>query len=480
MPPKKKVKGKKKKAAAATRPATSMDASNEAELTRQLEEATKELDLQRKDRNYFQLERDRVYSLYEVSRARLEESEAALRNKDREMEELVEKHQVAIKVYQQKIKDLLYSSKQEATQLKTDNEHALRTEEEENRARERSLREEKRVLQLRLKELSLSHMDAVRSLKEEHLRASSLEREQFEDRLRAAQRRFDARAAQIREDADIRRKAELHEVEERKNEHIARLLAQHKASFEEIKAYYNDITESNLDLIKSLKEELAEVRKREAANEKLMFEIAQENKRLSAPLKKAVEELAELRHKLETHERQKQSLDVAQQRVEDLEKRLKVMAWQDGVKQQRFEELEKERNSLYERFEAAVCDIEERSVFREVLLERKLRAVAERAEQQEAQISEIVEAANLDPESVGAMHARLEAILDNKNRRIRELNFELMRIMRLYNEALRVFGSKLEAFGVPQAELAQFKPFDLEEGGGTAIDAAPLPVNPPS
>ena len=57
-------------------------------------------------------------------------------------------------------------------------------------------------------------------------------------------------------------------------------------AFADIKTYYNDITHNNLDLIKTLKEDVAEMRKKEAQNEKLMYEIAQENKRLSEPLQK--------------------------------------------------------------------------------------------------------------------------------------------------------------------------------------------------
>ena len=46
------------------------------------------------------------------------------------------------------------------------------------------------------------------------------------------------------------RPPQVHEVEERKNAHIADLMARHRRAFEEIKNYYNDITHNNLDLIK--------------------------------------------------------------------------------------------------------------------------------------------------------------------------------------------------------------------------------------
>ncbi|CAN0196418.1 unnamed protein product, partial [Laminaria digitata] len=92
---------------------------------------------------------------------------------------------------------------------------------------------------------------------------------------------------QVRERLDAGRKAETAKIEERKNAHIERLMRAHEKAFAEIKNYYNDITHNNLDLIRSLKEEVADMRKREQQDEKLMYEIAQENKRMSEPLRKA-------------------------------------------------------------------------------------------------------------------------------------------------------------------------------------------------
>lgn len=54
------------------------------------------------------------------------------------------------------------------------------------------------------------------------------------------------------------------------NAHINELMKRHERAFAEIKNYYNDITHNNLDLIKALKEDVAEMKKREAQNEKLM------------------------------------------------------------------------------------------------------------------------------------------------------------------------------------------------------------------
>lgn len=59
---------------------------------------------------------------------------------------------------------------------------------------------------------------------------------------------------------DAERKHETVKIEEKKNLHIARLMKIHEKAFAEIKNYYHDITHNNLDLIRSLKEEVRFVR----------------------------------------------------------------------------------------------------------------------------------------------------------------------------------------------------------------------------
>ena len=50
----------------------------------------------------------------------------------------------------------------------------------------------------------------------------------------------------------LRMKVEIHEIEERKNQHINGLMQSHESAFREMKEYYNDITRENLEIIKLL------------------------------------------------------------------------------------------------------------------------------------------------------------------------------------------------------------------------------------
>ncbi|KAI8843696.1 growth-arrest-specific micro-tubule binding-domain-containing protein [Chytridium lagenaria] len=77
----------------------------------------------------------------------------------------------------------------------------------------------------------------------------------------------------IRDELELKRKNEIHEIEERKNGQINALMKNHDKAFTEIKNYYNDITLNNLALINSLKEQVEEMKKKEERNEKLMADI---------------------------------------------------------------------------------------------------------------------------------------------------------------------------------------------------------------
>lgn len=169
MPPKKKGGGKKKKSAKAKTPTVIDGISTEEMSKEQLEEhivrLREELDREREERNYFQLERDKVNTFWEITKRQLEEKKADLRNKDREMEDAEERHQIEIKVYKQKVKHLLYEHQNNISELKAQNTVALKMTQDDHRGEESTLRKDKRSLKVELKEQELAHEDIIKNLK---------------------------------------------------------------------------------------------------------------------------------------------------------------------------------------------------------------------------------------------------------------------------------------------------------------------------
>jgi len=115
----------------------------------------------------------------------------------------------------------------------------------------------------------------------------------------------------LRDELELRRKTEIHEIEERKNGQINALMKNHEKAFSDIKNYYNDITLNNLALINSLKEQVEKMKKEQERLEKQLAETQAENRRLQEPLQKARDELAELKKQLTNYERDKLSLAVS-------------------------------------------------------------------------------------------------------------------------------------------------------------------------
>ncbi|GMH60559.1 hypothetical protein TrRE_jg6485 [Triparma retinervis] len=236
-------KGKKgKKGAASAEPAN----PDEAEKLEMIKKASDFNALTKKEDvafNEFQQQKEKVSYFWIIEKKRLEDKKAELRNKDRELQDLEEKHQVIIKIYKQRVKHLLYEHQNEVTSAKTDSETSL--------------------------------------------------------------------------------------IEERKNAHIKQLMKDHEQEFSEIKNYYNDITHNNLDLIKSLKDEVAEMKKKEQADEQRMNEIHKEHTRMSEPLKKARADVEFLSGELTKYKKEKEELVDVKTRLLEIEGQHQALKWQD-------------------------------------------------------------------------------------------------------------------------------------------------------
>ena len=71
---------------------------------------------------------------------------------------------------------------------------------------------------------------------------------------------YEHKLDRLEAELDLRMKVEIHEIEERKNEHINELMQNHELAFTEMKQYENDITRENLELIKQHRAKLYELK----------------------------------------------------------------------------------------------------------------------------------------------------------------------------------------------------------------------------
>lgn len=118
---------------------------------------------------------------------------------------------------------------------------------------------------------------------------------------------------------------------------------------------------------------------------------------------------------------------------------------------------------MYDRFVKTIYDVQQKSGFKNLLLEKKLGTLMEQLEKKEAQLNEVLAASNLDPTALAVVTRKLEDVLDAKNAAIKDLQYELARACKAHNDVLRTYEARLSEFGVPTVELG-FQPVVINPG----------------
>ena len=90
----------------------------------------------------------------------------------------------------------------------------------------------------------------MNKLQNEHNKQLSSLKLAFAGQLKDLENKYETKVKELREDLELRRKVEIHEIEERKNQHRNDLTKSHEEAFKSLKSYYNSITKNNLQLIK--------------------------------------------------------------------------------------------------------------------------------------------------------------------------------------------------------------------------------------
>jgi hypothetical protein len=125
-----------------------------------------------------------------------------------------------------------------------------------------------------------------------------------------------------------------------------------------------------------------------------------ENKKLSAPLKKMQDEVLRLRSELSEYDEEKKEMRQTKAKLLVVESGQSGISWEYETLLQRLSDLKIERDELRTNLRASVFDVKQKSAFRGLLLEKKLGAMSRLQEEREAQLNEVLSRANLEPRFV--------------------------------------------------------------------------------
>jgi len=405
------------------------------------------------DRNYVQLERDSIQQYFDTTKREVREQELAIAAKDREMELLEDNHRVELRVYQQKVKHLEYEHKHNIKGILQDGTGLLEVEQTSHEERERDLLKVKEQLKFEQMELELVNSSKVAEVRQQHEKQLAKLRQQFEDGMTELNSRCEVRLKLLEADLELRRRVEVHEVEERKNQHINDLIKNHLKAFNQMKLYYNDITRTNLNMIKKLQNQVEVLKDRSINNKKLLQDYVIENQRLSEPLSKVTAEIVELTSMLKERSKDQMALRNANSRLTAIGKSSTVVRQKLQALEEEYRAVEKERDELYSGFEENIQRVKQQSEFVNQALEQRLVAAESNVEKAALQVEEIIQAASLDGGEVARMMASLTQMLTAKDEMLRNIRFNVVKLQKSFNDSLETFTAKMKELGIPEAEI---------------------------
>lgn len=267
------------------------------------------------------------------------------------------------------------------------------------------------------------------------------------------QLKYKEKMKDLRAQMEKRRKREIQKIEVRKNAKIKECTVKHEQKYQEIKDYYGDITSTNLDIIKFLKDDLTTATQEAQTSQKEYRRNYNANKNVTEPLHRAKQEKLELRNKQLDHTKIKEDLEVCTEEIRTIESTYKEGEWEYEVKLQQFTYLEEEKKSLFDEFHRLVYEMHQKTGLRNLIMEKKLETIQESLDAKEASINQILTAANIDPDRLGMVRSTLDEVENIKNEAIKSIQVELKKIREAHSNMVKTYEGKLSEFGIPVEEL---------------------------
>ena len=144
--------------------------------------------------------------------------------------------------------------------------------------------------------------------------------------------------------------------------------------------------------------------------------------------------------------------------------------------QQAHVKVENERDDLYHTFEAAIKEVQNKTDFNNVVLEQKIQQASRDVDEAEVQAEQITTAANLDPTQMVQIKNSITDALRSRNGMITDLEYNLLRLKKGFNDSLRTYNEQMTTIGIPEDEVDSlgFQEFKQE---GASIGPAGLVVS---
>ncbi|XP_076004273.1 dynein regulatory complex subunit 4-like [Genypterus blacodes] len=453
MPPKSKRRNKK----AVNGKTAVVDGQSTEEMTKeQLEEhiirLREELDREREERSYFQLERDKIHSFWEISKRTLTETKAGQRNRQREREEAEGRHRAAINLYKQKLKHVLSEQHDSVSELKTAGVVSSVLLQRECAKSESQLHTELHSRKVDVRHNKLSKENTVQEHKLKHEEELSEIRKGFTRQLRDIELKSRSQRESLIKKEEQRRRSEMSGMEERQNNYVTTLLENNHRTLRDFQMHYSNIHPEFVKDFSSAEHSLAELEKEQKHVTKKLTAAVQEEKNLCDRVQKGQEQQHLIQQCFQKYEHDKKPLATSRASMkvgtqEDRELQVEIV-----LLQQAFKKVEQERDELQKNQMEVLLDLQQKCSLNSLLVDKKLEALTEVTESEGAQLYDVL-STSMEQMGLRGGTNRPQCVVDTKDMAIKDLQDELGQVMMVNNALLQSSKEKLRVLNQPEKDI---------------------------
>ncbi|XP_056874263.1 dynein regulatory complex subunit 4-like isoform X3 [Takifugu flavidus] len=426
QPPKNK--GKSKKPAKARSPVLINGLTKDELSKEQMEEHAaqlrEELEREREERNYFQLERDKMFGFMETTQRKLEDLKAELKIVNKEIEEDERRHQAEIKVYKQKVKHVLCEHQNVISGLRADAVVLAEAMQKEQQQLEAEIHLEQEAIAVDMQDVESEQLAWEIEL-QKHNEELSKVKDSGEKQCAEVIAKYERKMQLIPQDMENIRKTQMSERRQHWDDQMASLIEDHDRAVRDWDVVIAHIKQ-DADLNLSLKAQIKDMKTKRCLKDAEVARVLPDNRRIS-------EALLKLEKKITENEK-KGGTQGSRNTLEDRTKNLEDLKSENEALEMKVRELEQQRDELHKKGNQKYQEMQHDGDERIVLLERKEKTLTARLEKIEAQIISVSSASNMDPAVLDGLLNDIEEKLDNRNNTIKMLQMQKATISKAWKD----------------------------------------------
>ena len=279
----------------------------------------------------------KIQGVWDIEKQNLEAQKDVLQAKRSQLLSIQNDHRSELDGKRDGIKRILSSQDDEAARAKTKTQSQLKILQEEHMVEQNKLLGERNEYSSKLREMEALHGEYLKRLQDEHSSHISELRGDHQHRSANIASRAERELGREKEGVERKRVQEVAKVERTIEGRVAETLKRHEVEMADCHRPYNDALYQNLDLIKSLKDEVLRLKKEQRKRDRELERAASTNRNTVAPLEQASRDVKALVERRDLYKKQQADLKVHKQSLQEAEAELSDLKFRYEVLFQKFE-----------------------------------------------------------------------------------------------------------------------------------------------